>query len=340
MAYLSSFLVLLFCGAATAADVFAHFMVSNTYSYSRTEWKADIVAAQAIGIDGFALNWAPPDCSGAGPDNQDWNVQRIDDAYTVAAAQGFKLMYSFDMSYTPASCTYPWNTTFMATMISKYASSPAAYIWNGDVVVSTYAGEGYGNSFFADLKNVMTNQGVNISLAPALTSYTATAQNQDPNAVASDMFRNYTSIDGFFNWQTWPLDTYTNLTADVDVDFQAALGNAGRTGPYIMGVSPWQFKDFNDGYYNSWVEYSDVLFPHRWDQAIQTVQPDIVEIITWNDFGESHYIRDLPALTGPTSLQLGVTGNYVYGQDHSAWRVMAQYYISWYKTGVPPQASL
>ncbi|KAK0822455.1 hypothetical protein LTR03_018149 [Friedmanniomyces endolithicus] len=107
-----------------------------------------------------------------------------------------------------------------------------------------------------------------------------------------------------------------------------------------MGVSPWQFKDFNDGYYNSWVEYSDVLFPHRWDQAIQTVQPDIVEIITWNDFGESHYIRDLPALTGPTSLQLGVTGNYVYGQDHSAWRVMAQYYISWYKTGVPPQASL
>ncbi|KAK0948708.1 hypothetical protein LTR91_027027, partial [Friedmanniomyces endolithicus] len=53
MAYLSSFLVLLFCGAATAADVFAHFMISNTYSYSRTEWKADIVAAQAIGIDGF-----------------------------------------------------------------------------------------------------------------------------------------------------------------------------------------------------------------------------------------------------------------------------------------------
>ncbi|KAK4999477.1 hypothetical protein LTR66_001497 [Elasticomyces elasticus] len=69
-----------------------------------------------------------------------------------------------------------------------------------------------------------------------------------------------------------------------------------------MGVSPWQFKDFNDGYYNSWVEYSDILFPSRWDQAIKTVQPDIVEIITWNDFGESHYIRDLPALTGPTSL--------------------------------------
>jgi len=146
-----------------------------------------------------ALNWAPPDCSGAGPSSQDWNVQRIDDAFTVAAAQDFKLMYSFDMSYTPAFCTFPWNTTFMATMISRYASNPAAYIWNGDVLVSSYAGEGYGNSFFAELKSVMTNQGVNISLAPALTTYSGAAQSQDPNTVASDMLQNYTSIDGYLN---------------------------------------------------------------------------------------------------------------------------------------------
>lgn len=106
------------------------------------------------------------------------------------------------------------------------------------------------------------------------------------------------------------------------------------------GVSPWQFKDFNDGYYNSWVEYSDVLFPHRWQQAISTVQPDIVEIITWNDFEESHYIRDLPPATGPAAVGFGFTGAYIYGHTHSAWRVMAQFYISWYKTGVAPTVSL
>lgn len=105
------------------------------------------------------------------------------------------------------------------------------------------------------------------------------------------------------------------------------------------GVSPWQFKDFNDGYYNSWVEYSDVLFPNRWQQAISTVQPDIVEIITWNDFEESHYIRDLPPVAGPAAVGFGVTGAYIYGQTHSAWRVMAQYYISWYKTGLAPKVS-
>ncbi|KAK3669724.1 hypothetical protein LTR78_010407 [Recurvomyces mirabilis] len=338
MAASSLFLVILLCGLATAADVFAHFMVANTYNYTQTEWKADFVAASEIGIDGFALNWGPPDCSLA-PNSQDWYVARIEDAFAVAATNEFKLIYSFDMSYTPAACSIGWNTTFMATMISKYAKSPAAYIWNGDVLVSSYGGEGYGNEFFAELKSVLAGEGVTISLSPALTTYSLKAQSADPNGVATGMLANYTAIDGYLNWQAWPADTDTNLTAGVDVEFQAAFENAGRTGPYIMGVSPWQFKDFNDGYYNSWVEYSDVLFPNRWEQAISTVQPDIVEIITWNDFEESHYIRDLPPVAGPAAVGFGVTGAYIYGQTHSAWRVMAQYYISWYKTGLAPKVT-
>ncbi|KAK5677294.1 hypothetical protein LTR17_027713 [Elasticomyces elasticus] len=227
----------------------------------------------------------------------------------------------------------------MATMISKYANSSAAYLWNGGVLVSSYGGEGYGNTFFADLKGILAGEGVEISISPALTTFSLAAQSADPNEVATNMLANYSAIDGYLNWQTWPADTYTNLTADVDVGFQAAFENTGRTGPYIMGISPWQFKDFNDGYYNSWVEYSDVLFPNRWQQAISTVQPDIVEIITWNDFEESHYIRDLPPVAGPAAVDFGVTGAYIYGQTHSAWRVMAQYYISWYKTGLPPKVT-
>ncbi|KAK0844025.1 hypothetical protein LTS02_015880 [Friedmanniomyces endolithicus] len=118
MAVSTLFLVISFCGLATAADIFAHFI---------TEWKADVVAASEIGIDGFALKWGPPDCSLA-PDYQDWYVARIEDASAVAATNEFKLIYSFDLSYTPAACAIGWNTTFMATMVSKYANSPAAYI--------------------------------------------------------------------------------------------------------------------------------------------------------------------------------------------------------------------
>ena len=148
-----------------------------------------------------ALNWAPPDCTPSS--SYDWYVERIDDAFGAVAAANldFKLIYSFDMSYTPASCSIPWNTTFMATMIDKYAKHQASYRWNGDILVSTYAGEGYGDSFFAELKKELRGQGISISLAPALTTYADAAHNKtvNPTEIASSMLENYTSIDGYLN---------------------------------------------------------------------------------------------------------------------------------------------
>lgn len=56
----------------------------------------------------------------------------------------------------------------------------------------------------------------------------------------------------------------------------------------LVAVSPAQFKELGGG--NDWVELSDTLWKYRWEQAINDVKPDIVEIVTWNDYGESHYI--------------------------------------------------
>jgi len=97
-----------------------------------------------------------------------------------------------------------------------------------------------------------------------------------------------------------------------------------------MAVSPWQFKELGEPG-NDWVEMSDTLWSYRWRQAIGTVKPDIVEIVTWNDYGESHYISDINP-----NVDLGAASAYVDGFVHSPWRVMAQYYISWYKNGVAP----
>ena len=36
-----------------APSVVAHFMAQNSFSYTPDDWKNDIEAAQAIGIDGF-----------------------------------------------------------------------------------------------------------------------------------------------------------------------------------------------------------------------------------------------------------------------------------------------
>ncbi|KAK3678381.1 hypothetical protein LTR78_001678 [Recurvomyces mirabilis] len=326
--------------AASAADVFAHFMVQNAYAYDVGQWKTDIASAQQIGIDGFALNWIPPDCQGG----LGWTVDRIDDAFTAAAAMNFKLMYSFDMSYS--TCNIYWNQTFMGEMISKYAGNSATYRWNSNILVSTYGGDQvqqYGNDFFAGLKSSLSGSNA-ITLAPALTTYSLAAQD-DATGAANKLMNDYSSIDGYFDWQAWPLNTGNNITATPDQAFQSALKSKGKTGPYIMSVSPWQYKDLNNGNpLDTWVAYSDTLFDDRFKQLTgDDVKPDIIELLTWNDFCESHYLRDLPNQQDTSAkdyVVLGDMGTYVWGQNHAPWRIIAKYYISWWKNGSPPAITM
>lgn len=95
---------------------------------------------------------------------------------------------------------------------------------------------------------------------------------------------------------------------------------------------------------DSWVSYSDTLFPDRFSSLISNdaVQPDIIEILTWNDFCESHYIRDLPSqnVAAKDYVELGDMGGYVWGQIHAPWRIIAKYYISWWKNGSPPPITM
>lgn len=84
------------------------------------------------------------------------------------------------------------------------------------------------------------------------------------------------------------------------------------------------------------VQYCDELWGYRWKGAITEVNPDIIEILTWNGYAKSSYIADLPprSETGPGSIQLYNQGNYVYGMSRNAWRTMAAYYIRWYRADI------
>ena len=46
----------------------------------------------------------------------------------------------------------------------------------------------------------------------------------------------------------------------------------------IIAVSPWFFTHFNT---KNWVFICEDLPTRRWDEIL-TMQPDLVEIITWN----------------------------------------------------------
>ncbi|TFY62876.1 hypothetical protein EVG20_g6544 [Dentipellis fragilis] len=113
---------------------------------------------------------------------------------------------------------------------------------------------------------------------------------------------------------------------------------SSRTGPFIMAVSPWQFKNLGSAggdLSNDWVELSDTLWKYRWEQAINDIVPDIVEIVTWNDYAESHYIGAI----NPNVFQDSDAHAYTDGVDHTGWHIVAQYYISWYLHGTAPSVS-
>jgi glucan endo-1,3-alpha-glucosidase len=322
-----------------ATDVFAHFMVQNSWAYNQAQWKADMQSAKSIGIDAFAMNWMPPDCQSG----LSWQEDRIDDAYKAAEEVGFKLVHSFDMSWTECNNGGYWNTTYMADVLQKHASSKATYRWNSNMLVTTYGGDRvkqYGNLFFADLKAKMKFSGNSISFTPALTSYSDKAQ-KDPESAAYQMVQDFTTTDGYFNWQAWPMSDNVNNTCTPDQAFQSAMKKAGKTGPYMMAVSPWQFKDLDNGSnMDAWVAPGDWLFVKRLEAiAQQEVKPDIIELLTWNDWCESHYLRDLPgnSTSATDYADMSSMEAYVAGQNHSPWRIITKYYISWWKNGKKPE---
>lgn len=278
--------------------VFAHFIVGIVASYTQDDWTNDMTLAQSIGIDGFALD--------IGMDS--YNDQQLGYAYAAAAALDFKVFLSFDFSYWSSA-----DTSLIAGNITQYASQSSQFTYNNEVFVSTFIGDGFDWSAVA-------------SQSQSLFAC--------PNYQAASLSGGADGVSCGFNWNAWPSSDNQpidqNMTTAGDQDYISALGSM----PYMMGVSPWFFTHYGPSSYNkNWIFYSDWLWNTRWDQVLQ-LAPQFVEIVTWNDFGESHYIGPLHP-DNPSVYAGGDTGavQWVTGMTHDAWRDVAAPYIKAYKAG-------
>ncbi|EJD03163.1 glycoside hydrolase family 71 protein [Fomitiporia mediterranea MF3/22] len=325
--------------------VFAHHMVGNTAPYTVEDWKQDIQLANASGIDAFALN--------IGSDS--WQSDQVKNAYTAAQQLGsnFKMFLSLDMSILP--CVSPENATALRKTATAYADHPAQFKYNNKAFVSTFSGEqctfGQGNAaqgWSSQFKSQLSN----IFFVPNL--------NIDPTTLGS--YSN--AIDGEFNWNSaWPIAAnnvtfkaavqkagaaqdnvvntqYSQLItqiSDVNHGYSSSLDTdqqyigALKDKLYLAGASPWFFTHYSPSSYNkNWVYLSDLLYPTRWQAIISARNKfPMVEIITWNDYGESSYI-------GPIKGAQPNSQAWVNGFDHSAFLDMTKYFITAYKTGKYP----
>ncbi|KAF7972300.1 hypothetical protein HWV62_18470 [Athelia sp. TMB] len=277
--------------------VFAHFIVGIVASYAQSDWTNDMKLAQSIGIDGFALN--------IGKDS--YNAQQLGYAYAAANSLGFKVFLSFDFGYWSSA-----DTSTIASYINTYGVLPAQFIYNNEIFVSTFIGDGFNwATVAADSKPLFAC----------------------PNYQAASLASS-SGVSCLFSWDAWassnnqPIDQ--NKTTAGDVNYINTLGSK----PYMMPVSPWFFTHYGPSSYNkNWIFYADYQWNSRWEQVLQ-LAPQFVEIVTWNDFSESHYIG--PLHPSDTSVYAGgSTGaiQWVTGFPHDAWRDVAKPYITAYKAG-------
>ncbi|KAB5582990.1 putative extracellular alpha-1,3-glucanase/mutanase [Coniochaeta sp. 2T2.1] len=293
-----------------AKAVFASFMLVNSGSFDVARWTANIQLAQAAHIDAFCLNIAY-----GWPDNE----KQIALAFTAASAAGFKLFFSFDY---PGSINSTWPPDSVRPLLETYSKSPAYYQYDqygGMPLVSTFEGSDHA----ADWKIINPNGSTyffvpdysSIGPGPALAAGggRGVAQGLVGRAAA------------------WPTGT-SNITAIIDASYKEMLLDDR---PYMMPVSPWFFSNM-PGFDRTWLWNSGDLWHQRWQVVVSLdFQPEFLQIISWNDFGESHYIGPLDE----TQYDAFAPGrgdapyNYVEDMPHDGWRDHLPYYIDLYKTG-------
>lgn len=112
-----------------------------------------------------------------------------------------------------------------------------------------------------------------------------------------------------------------NITvAEGDSAYESWLN--GKT--YLAPVSPWFSTHFSS---KNWVFPSGDLLFTRWNEVIQQGFP-MVEIVTWNDYGESHYV-------GPLSSEHSDDGSSKWANDmpHDGFLDLSKPFIAAYKNG-------
>ncbi|KAI0021730.1 glycoside hydrolase family 71 protein [Xylariomycetidae sp. FL0641] len=280
-------------GAASGRMVFAHYMVGLTDGQSSVQWATDIADAQAAGIDGFALNVGPSDA---------WNGAQLPAAYEAADASGFNMFISFDMATNGL-----WPESQVTDYVNQYKAYGSQLTVDGLPMVSTFEGPD-----FAGWAGVRANTG-GIFLMPDWASLGA-----------AGVGARVGEIDGAFSWGAWPQANVYDMNNGEDMAYLDNLGGK----PFMMGVSPYFYTNLPQ-WSKNWYSSSDNLWFERWREVFE-VMPAYIELITWNDYGESSYLNN------PVASQI-VSGSEVYvnGFDHSAFRFPLSYFIPAYKAGTP-----
>ncbi|KIY46085.1 glycoside hydrolase family 71 protein [Fistulina hepatica ATCC 64428] len=276
------------------------FMVGNTYPYTLDDWTLDIQLACKHELDGFVLNVG----------REPWQLERVTDC--------FKAVRSI-----PSEC--PEDVAHLVQYVRAFGNHPNIFRLDGRVLVSTFSGENarFGQRSLEEAWNyVKSRLEEHAPLSPKIRFVPAFF-------IDPARYRNMTCLDGVFHWNGgWPVHLNLSSTPHelefpaLDSDLHHILSLPRHDMTYMAAVSPWFF---------TWIYRSDNwLFVRRWE-AILNMREHIplVQVISWNDYGESHYI-------GPIHGAQPNSQAWVDGFPHEPWLHLNKYFVRAFKTGAYP----
>ncbi|KAJ7669773.1 glycosyl hydrolase family 71-domain-containing protein [Mycena rosella] len=241
----------------------------------------------------------------------DYTDMQLGFAYASAANNGTQVFISFDFNWYNTS-----QGSAFGAKIAQYAGLPTQLFANNNVFASSFAGDG------VDGSAILAAAGSDIYWAP----------NFHPRQ------GDFSALDGALNWVGWesnrnnkaPNGGVTVTVSSGDQSLQSTLAGKG----YIAPTSPWFSTHFGPevSFSKNWVFPGDLLWYMRWVEIL-ALQPTFVEIITWNDYGESHYIGPLPSQhtdDGSSKWTNDICVRFIFSDG---WVDMAKLLISAYKIG-------
>lgn len=148
----------------------------------------------------------------------------------------------------------------------------------------------------------------------------------DADVTSSSFFDAFPNVDGAFNWNSmaWESEGKVEVSTTDDEAYHSGASAAGKT--FMMGISALQYKHLDS--YENWYRRGELTLAQRIPQIL-AMQPDFVQIQTWNDAGESNYIGNI----WPDGIEGSPVHAYVDGFDHSGWQILLRAFIAAYKSG-------
>ncbi len=300
--------------------VFAHYMIiavgyppyPGNYEERVSAYKKEILHAQSKGIDGFVINTGVWDPS---------HKEACDAMYEAAKEvdREFKLFFSIDYNLTTQFDRGGRRAAeYAREIVTRYSDHPCQFRWDGRQVVSTFYGSQYPKEFWEEeFIRPLAAQRVNIFFIPNFHRY---GKVRDPSMAdyVSGIYSDYPFVDGLFYFGSAGVPPQIIRANRIHTEVARKLGKL-----YMATVSPT---------YSPPIRSNNRLFDYQggeglsriWEEIIRD-DPPWVQIVSWNDYGEQHYV-------GPSESNIDDTRRF----PHLAYLELCAYYIQWFKTGLRP----